>query len=75
MSTAKYSSGQKTVERANAGAEYAEPEKGSCACSVRVAADRPTRLRNQELRPLDPFIVSLLPAPAAAFVVSQVLRG
>lgn len=87
MSTAKYSSGQKTVDGASAGADDVGLEMGICACSGRVTIERLARLWNQDLRPLDLFIVSLLPwlalaaaaaavaVAAAAFTVSQIPRG
>jgi hypothetical protein len=79
MSTAKYSSGQKTVDCASAGADDVELEEGFCACSVHAATERPVSLWTKYLSFLKLFIVSLLPwlalAAAAAFAVSQVARG
>lgn len=79
MSTAKYSSGQKTADGASAGADNVGLEVGICTSSVLVAKERLVHLWNQDLRRLDLFVVSLLPwfalAAATAFAVSQVPRG
>ena len=67
MSTARYHSGQKTVDCASTGARYAGLEKASCACSVRVARNLDTNFLTQDLSRLDRFIVSLLPSPFPKF--------
>jgi hypothetical protein len=76
MSTARYSSGQKTVgsdrdDDDDDDDDDAGLEAGPCACFVSVAEDRPVRRLNKKLSPLDSFVTSLLPWLAPA-VVSQV---
>lgn len=79
MSTARYSSGQKTVE--DGGDGDAGPEEEPCACSVSVAEALPVRRVNQDFSPLNFFVMSLLPllvlvsAVAPALAASQVPRG
>lgn len=71
MSSARYSSGQKTVDD---GGDDVGLEEGSCACAVSIAKDLSVRRLNKDLRPLDFLVVSWLPLLTLA-AASHVPRG